>query len=124
MKQQLLDYNQVKNTYSDLSKGLKQAIQLSRESNEEKLKFLTIKEFDKFFENFGIFLNQTLDYEQTSIGGIKLKGRSDVLSGSLIMEFKTYNLLKNPAEYKKALKQVKEKYLAPINNKIAKLVSA
>ncbi|PIO08610.1 hypothetical protein COU59_00990, partial [Candidatus Pacearchaeota archaeon CG10_big_fil_rev_8_21_14_0_10_34_12] len=122
MKQELLDYNQVKNSYSDLSKGLKQAIQLSRESNEEKLKILTIKEFDKFFEHFGIFLNH--DYEQTSIGGIKLKGRSDVLSGSLVMEFKIYNLLKNPKEYQKALKQVKEKYLEPIDKRIAKNVSA
>lgn len=124
MQQQLLDYNQVKSTYSDLSKGLKQAIQLSRESNEEKLKILTIQEFDKFFGHFGIFLNKIVDYEQTSIGGIKLKGRGDILSGSLIMEFKTYNLLKKPAEYKKAISQVKEKYLAPIDTRIAKNFTA
>jgi type I restriction-modification system DNA methylase subunit len=124
MQTQLLDYEQVKESYSNLSKGMKQVIQLSKQSNEEKLKTLTIVEFDKFFCNFGIFLNQIADYEQTSIGGIKLKGRGDIFSGSLIMEFKIYNLLKTETEYQKALKQVKEKYLAPIDKRIAKNFTA
>ncbi len=124
MEKELLDYNQIKESYSTLSKGMKQAIQLSKQSNEEKLKTLTIVEFDKFFSNFGIFLNQIADYEQTSIGGIKLKGRGDIFSGSLIMEFKIYNLLKTETEYQKALKQVKEKYLAPIDKRIAKNFTA
>lgn len=124
MQAQILDFNQIGDYYSYLSKGVKQAISLSKQSNEEKLKTLIIIEFDKFFRNFGISLNEIVDYEQTSLGGIKLKGRTDILSGSLIMEFKKYNLLKNSTEYKKALKQVKEKYLKPIDRRIAKNITA
>jgi len=40
------------------------------------------------------------------------------------MEFKNYNLLTNPTEYKKALKQVMDKYLLPIDKKIAKYFTA
>ncbi len=98
---------------------MKQAIQLSKQANEEKLKILTILEFDKFFQRFGINLKETADYEQTSIGGIKLKGRGDVLSGTLVMEFKIYNLLKTESEFQKAINQVKKKYLEPIDKKTA-----
>src|SRR3989338_856247 len=91
MQQQFLDRSLIQEQYGELSKGIKRAVQLSRQS-----------------------------YEETSIGGIKLKGRGDIFSGSLIMEFKTYNLLVNPTEYKKALKQVIDKYLLPIDKKIAK----
>ena len=52
-------------------------------------------------------------------GGVKLFGRGDVLSGTLVIEYKTYGLLDSEAEYKKALRQVLEKYLNPINKSIA-----
>ena len=91
MQQQFLDRSLIQEQYGELSKGIKRAVQLSRQSNEEKLKISILIEFEKFFNKFGIDLNDILDYEQTSIGGIKLKGRGDILSGSLIMEFKTYN---------------------------------
>src|SRR3989338_3953546 len=122
--QQFLDRSLIQEQYGEICKGIKRAVQLSRQSNEEKLKVSTIVEFEKFFNKFGIALTEILDYEQTSIGGIKFKGRGDILSGSLIMEFKNYNLLTNPTEYKKALKQVMDKYLLPIDKKIAKYFTA
>ena len=114
MQQLLLERNEVKTYYEDLTKGMQKAIQVSKTSNEEKLKIETLVEFDKFFSKFGITLRDVFDYEMTSIGGVKLKGRTDVLSGSLIIEFKTYNNLDKVSEYKKAIKQVQEKYLNPI----------
>lgn len=120
----LLDRNKIKDYYEDLSKGMQKAIQISKTSNEEKLKVNAVLEFDKFFSKFGISLRDYFDYEQTSSGGIKLKGRTDILSGSLIMEFKVYNNLDKQTEYKKAVKQVVEKYLVPINKSMANRFNA
>ncbi|HDY72897.1 MAG TPA: hypothetical protein ENH90_01940 [bacterium] len=119
-----LNSAQIQKHYTELSKGLQTAIQLSRNSTEERLKINTIIEFEKFFQNFGISLKEILDYEKTEIGGIKLKGRGDVLSGSLNIEFKTFNWLKNPKNMKMAVKQVVEKYLEPIDKRIAKHFNA
>ncbi|KKK93103.1 hypothetical protein LCGC14_2696240, partial [marine sediment metagenome] len=73
-----LNSAQIQKHYTELSKGLQTAIQLSRNSTEERLKINTIIEFEKFFQNFGISLKEILDYEKTEIGGIKLKGSGDV----------------------------------------------
>jgi SAM-dependent methyltransferase len=120
----LLDRNKVKDYYEELGKGMQKAIQISKTAKEEKLKINTILEFDKFFAKFGIKLTDYFDYEQTSTGGIKLKGRTDILSGSLIMEFKIYGNLDKKTEYAKAVKQVKEKYLEPLDKKIASRFNA
>jgi len=124
----LLDRSKIKVYYEDLAKGMQKTIQISKQisktSGEEKLKINAILEFDKFFNKFGIELRDYFDYEQTSSGGIKLKGRTDILSGSLIMEFKTYSKLDSPTEYKKALKQVIEKYLEPIDKRMASRFNA
>lgn len=120
----LLNYSEIKQHYTELAKGMQKVIQLSRDANEEKLKTNTIIEFEKFFKKFGISLNEILEYEQTSLGGIKLNGRSDVLSGKLIIEFKTFNWLNKQENAKKATKQVLEKYLLPIDKRIAKHFNA
>jgi hypothetical protein len=124
MQTTLLDYNKIREHYSELSKGIQKAVQLSKSSNEERLKISTIIEFEKFFQKFGIPIKQILDYEQTSIGGIKLRGRGDVLSGTLIIEFKIFGSLTKSTQYKKSVKQVLEKYLNPIPKKIAKHFNA
>jgi type I restriction-modification system DNA methylase subunit len=120
----LLNYSEIKQHYTELAKGMQKAIQLSRNSSEEKLKTNTIIEFEKFFKKFGISLNEILEYEETSLGGIKLNGRSDVISGQLIIEFKIFDWLNKPNNAKKATKQVLEKYLFPIDKRIAKHFNA
>jgi hypothetical protein len=124
MQEALLDYSKVKQNYTDLSRGIQRAIYASKGAKEEKLKILTIVEFNKFFSKFGIDLATRAGYEETSVAGARLKGREDMLSGSLVMEFKTYDLLDTPSEYKKACEQVIEKYLNPIDKSIAPYFNA
>jgi hypothetical protein len=69
MQASLLDLSEIKQYYSELSKGIQWAIQISKSSTEEKLKFNTLSEFLKFFAKFGINLNEILEFEQTSLGG-------------------------------------------------------
>ena len=112
--QELLDFTKIDQNYDMLTRGIQHAVQKSIQGTEEKLKISIMLEFEKFYNSFGMSLNDFCKYEETSAGGRKLKGRSDVLSGTLINEFKIYNWLSNEKNYKKAVKQIQEQYLEPL----------
>ena len=110
----LFNLSKIEENFQDLLVDLKEGIKLSEFANEEKLKIETEKRLYHFLKLHGIDLSSISEYEAGSIGTIKIKGRTDALYGSLILEFKKYNLLSTEAGFKEALKQVNKKYLSAI----------
>lgn len=113
-RHQILDISKINDDYDELTGNIQRAVHRASAGTEEKLKMSTMFELEKFYKKFGISLNDFCKYEPTSIGGIRIKGRSDVLSGTLVNEFKIYDHLSNERNYKKAIKQITEQYLHPL----------
>ncbi len=107
----ITDIEKMKNQINELYSYLNEAIIISKHSSEEKLKNEVISVFRDFFKSNGINFSDFIDYELSEVQGYRLKGRTDALYGTLIMEFKRYNILSNERELEKAKNQVKEKYL-------------
>ena len=115
MQKLVFDLERVNKHYDNLLKEIIRVAASCKTQSEETLKVRTMLEFEKFFENFEISLNDSCKYEQSMIGPIKLKGRSDVLTGSLIIEFKKSYYLSNKTNEQKAIGQVLDNYLKPLN---------
>lgn len=119
-KKIILDLDKINTQLEDLFQKIQQAVLISKNSNEEKLKNEVLSVYRDFFSINGINFGEHIDFEKSKIGTVRLKGRTDALYGTLIMEFKKYNLLKNEKEIKKAINQVEEKYLNKLPQQIKK----
>ena len=114
----ILDVDDIHGKITTLFDDIQSAIDKSKFSGEEKLKIEVITAFNTFFKQHDIEFSDSIDYEVSKIGTLKIKGRLDALYGTLIIEFKSYNLLSKKAELTKALKQVREKYLDTLPKKL------
>lgn len=111
---QILNVTEIKKRIDTLFEEINNAVEKSKFSNEEKLKIEVLTVFNSFFKEQEIDFSSFIDYEVSKIGTLKIKGRIDALYGSLIVEFKKYNLLSKEKELKESIKQVNEKYLDKI----------
>jgi len=111
---QILNITEIKKRVDTLFEEINKAVEKSKFSNEEKLKIEVLTVFNDFFKQQEIDFSSFIDYEVSKIGTLKIKGRIDALYGSLIIEFKKYNLLSKEKDLKKSIKQVNEKYLDKI----------
>jgi type I restriction-modification system DNA methylase subunit len=116
----ILNINEIKRKIDDLYEDLSNAVEKSKFAREEKLKIEVITVFTQFFKQYDIDFTKFIDYEVSTIGTVKIKGRIDALYGSLIIEFKKYNKLSTSKELEKAKKQINEKYLDKIPKKAKK----
>jgi len=107
----ILNLDEIRKNINNLFGEINRAVEKSKFSNEEKLKIEVLTVFSNFFKQHDIEFSDYVDYEVSKIGTLKINGRIDALYGSLIVEFKKYNLLSKERDLRSALKQVNEKYL-------------
>ena len=108
IKSEILDLDKIRNNTNQLFKKMNKAINISKNSTEEKLKTEVLSVFRDFFIENSIDFSSFIQYEESKIGTLKVNGRTDALYGTLIMEFKSYGKLDTEKELKKAIKQTKK----------------
>lgn len=112
------DISAVKANFDNFYKDINYGIECSIDFNEEKLKNEIERRILDYLKQYGLDLTNLVQYEAKTLGSVKINGRMDALYGSVIVEYKTYGLLDNNNELKKATSQLKDKYLNTVSEKL------